>query len=160
MAVDEALLVSIGNAESLPVLRLYAWKPSCLSLGYAQTIADVDAARLAAHHVALVRRPTGGKAILHTDELTYSVIAPENEPRLTGGVLESYQRVSQALLSALRLLGIEAESKHSPAESIPQNGRNPVCFEVPSQYEITFAGKKLIGSAQARKKEGVLQHGD
>ena len=159
MAVDEALLLSVGKGESLPVLRLYSWKPACLSLGYAQPVGDVDVTRLASHSYDVVRRPTGGKAILHTDELTYAVIAPENEPRLAGGVLESYQRLSQALLLALRLLGIEAQSKSDSIAPIPQNGRNPVCFEVPSHYEITFAGKKLIGSAQARKKEGVLQHG-
>jgi lipoate-protein ligase A len=159
MAVDESLLVSIGKGGSRPVLRLYAWQPACLSLGYAQLAKDIDKTLLASHQYEFVRRPTGGKAILHTDELTYAVIAPEEEPRLAGGVLESYLHLSQALLLALHLLGIEAQSKSSSTEPIPQNGRNPVCFEVPSQHEITFAGKKLIGSAQARKKEGVLQHG-
>jgi len=159
MAIDEALLVSVSNGESLPVLRLYGWKPPCLSLGYAQPASDVDLLHLTSHGYNLVRRPTGGKAILHTDELTYAVIAPENEPRMIGGVLESYQRLSQALLLALHLLGIEAQSKSGSLATTPKNAQNPVCFEVPSHYEITFQGKKLIGSAQARKKEGVLQHG-
>ena len=125
MAVDEALLLSVGKGESLPVLRLYSWKPACLSLGYAQPVGDVDVTRLASRSYDVVRRPTGGKAILHTDELTYAVIAPENEPRLAGGVLESYQRLSQALLLALRLLGIEAQSKseldctHTPKRTKP-----------------------------------------
>ncbi len=158
MAVDEALLESIGREESAPVLRLYAWKPACLSLGYAQPFADADLARLAAFGWDLVRRPTGGRAILHTDELTYSVIGPADEPRLAGSVLESYRRLSEALLAALHDMGIPAESQ---AKIIHSNNRSAgaVCFETPSDYEITIGGKKLIGSAQARRKEGVLQHG-
>jgi lipoate-protein ligase A len=166
MAIDEVILRSIGREEALPTLRLYAWQPPCLSLGYAQPFNDVDITSLTDYGWDLVRRPTGGRAILHTDELTYAVIAPENEPRLAGGVLESYQRLSEAILLALRVLGIEAQArvKPSPAPTQPsvlteETNQNPVCFEVPSNYEITVNGKKLVGSAQARKKEGVLQHG-
>jgi lipoate-protein ligase A len=158
MAVDEALLEHIGRGESLPTLRLYAWEPPCLSLGYAQPFADVDSARLRERGWEVVRRPTGGRAILHTDELTYSVTAPLDEPLLAGSVLESYNRLAKALLAAVRLLGVPVEM-----ETGRSNGRDrtagPVCFEVPSAYEITVGGKKLIGSAQARRKEGVLQHG-
>jgi len=112
-----------------------------------------------------VRRPTGGRAILHTDELTYSVIGPADEPRLVGGVLESYRRLSEALMHSLKLLGLPVEQQpmHNPASMNGGNGSgeadNPVCFEVPSDYEITLHGKKIIGSAQARRKGGVLQHG-
>jgi lipoate-protein ligase A len=156
MAIDEAILEAVGQGGSPPTLRLYAWAPPCLSLGYAQPYGDVDPTRLAAHGWEVVRRPTGGRAILHTDELTYAVIAPLDEPRLAGSVLESYQRLSQALLEALHRLGIPAQVQ----EKAPAAGnQNPVCFEVPSNYEITIQGKKLIGSAQARRKEGVLQHG-
>jgi len=157
MAVDEALLQSIGRGESLPTLRLYAWNPACLSLGHAQPLADVDMTRLKRRGWEVVRRATGGRAILHTDELTYSVIAPLNEPRVQGGVLESYNRLAQALLLAVKSLEIPVEVKEGKTN---ENGiANPVCFEVPSTYEITVNGKKLIGSAQARRKEGVLQHG-
>jgi len=157
MALDEAILEHIGRGESLPTLRLYAWTPACLSLGYAQPFADVDMTRLKQHGWEVVRRATGGRAILHTDELTYSVIAPTDEPRVEGSVLESYNRLAQALLTAVKSLDIQVEMKEGKAN----NGTtpNPVCFEVPSTYEITVNGKKLIGSAQARKKEGVLQHG-
>jgi lipoate-protein ligase A len=159
MAVDEAILEAVGRAEASPTLRLYSWQPPCLSLGYAQPSADADASRLAAYGWDLVRRPTGGRAILHTDELTYSVIGPQNEPRLKGDVLESYQRLSGALLAALHLLGLPAQAQ--PLAPTIQNGtsKGPVCFEVPSNYEITVDGKKLIGSAQARRRAGVLQHG-
>lgn len=159
MAVDEAILENLqaGSGKPVTTLRLYAWDPACLSLGHAQPIADVDLPRLHQRGWEVVRRATGGRAILHTDELTYSVIGPAAEPVLAGGVLESYNRIARALLLALRELGVPVEIKEEkPAENgVP----NPVCFEVPSTYEITVNGKKLIGSAQARKKEGVLQHG-
>jgi lipoyl(octanoyl) transferase len=157
MAVDESVLLHIGRGESLPTLRLYAWTPACLSLGYAQPFADVDVNRLNERGWEVVRRATGGRAILHTDELTYSVIAPGDEPRVAGTVLESYNRLAQALSLAAKNLRLPVEMKegrdNNPADL------NPVCFEVPSTYEITVNGKKLIGSAQARKREGVLQHG-
>jgi lipoate-protein ligase A len=166
MAVDEAILEAVGPGDSLPTLRLYAWEPACLSLGYAQPITDVDIPCLQARGWELVRRPTGGRAILHTDELTYSVIAPPGEPRVAGTVLESYSRLAAALVEALRLLNLPVEvHEHDNPVREPGPPRtsskipNPVCFEVPSPYEITAGGKKLIGSAQARRKEGVLQHG-
>jgi lipoate-protein ligase A len=157
MAVDESILEHIGRGEALPTLRLYAWQPPCLSLGQAQPFTDVDVQRLNARGWEVVRRPTGGRAILHTDELTYSIIAPIEEPRVAGSLLESYNRLARGLLKAVKALGLPVEIKedfHSTSEK-----PNPVCFEVPSAYEITVHGKKLIGSAQARRKEGVLQHG-
>ncbi len=158
MAVDETLLESVGRGASLPTLRLYAWHPPCLSLGYAQPFTDVDLPRLLARGWDLVRRPTGGRAILHSDELTYSVVARPDEPRLSGTLLESYNRLAQALLAALQSLGLPVEIQARAALPAAHN-TNPVCFEVPSTYEITVGGKKLVGSAQARRKEGVLQHG-
>jgi lipoyl(octanoyl) transferase len=158
MAVDEAILEEIGRGNSLPTLRLYAWDPPCLSLGYAQPLSDVDLERLHARGWELVRRPTGGRAVLHTDELTYSVIAPLTEPRLAGSLLESYQRIATALVEGLHLLVLPVEIQPHAAGAASQNS-NPVCFEVPSAFEITVEGRKLIGSAQARRKEGVLQHG-
>jgi lipoate-protein ligase A len=157
MAVDEAILEAIGRGDFPATLRLYAWEPACLSLGHAQPFADVDCARLQARGWDVVRRLTGGRAILHTDELTYSVVGNTEEQALAGGVLESYNRLAQALLLAVKDLGLSVEMKEGKANdsAVP----NPVCFEVPSTYEITVGGKKLIGSAQARKKEGVLQHG-
>lgn len=157
MAADEAILEAVGKGESLPTLRLYAWQPACISLGYAQSFQDVDIARLKARGWEVVRRMTGGRAILHVDELTYSITAPNHEPRVLGSVLESYQRLAKALITAVHSLGLPVEMKeNAPAEN---TARGPVCFEVPSAYEIVIDGKKIIGSAQARKKEGVLQHG-
>jgi lipoate-protein ligase A len=157
MAVDEAVLEATGRGESLPTLRLYDWHPVCLSLGYAQSISDADLPRLKANGWDIVRRATGGRAILHVDELTYSVITPLDEPRLAGSVLESYQRIARALVMAVHSLGLPVEMEENAAPATTTKG--PVCFEVPSAYEIVVRGKKLIGSAQARKKEGILQHG-
>ena len=164
--MDEAILEAVGREEGLTTLRLYAWQPACLSLGYAQSAGEVDFERLQTLGWDLVRRPTGGRAILHTDELTYSITGAQTEPRLAGSVLESYRTLSAAILQALILLDIPAlalpKNENVPTGAAPGNSQrtiNPVCFEVPSNYEITVHGKKLVGSAQARRKEGVLQHG-
>jgi len=159
MAVDEMLLEKVARPGVLSVLRLYAWDPACLSLGYSQNMADVDFGRLMQHGWGLVRRPTGGRAILHTDELTYSVIAPQEEPRVTGGVLESYRRLSAALLDTLQILGANANAEKTYGTEDQSQPKGPVCFEVPSNYEITVEGKKLVGSAQSRRFQAVLQHG-
>jgi len=160
MAVDQVLLESMNGSSAEPVLRLYAWDPPCLSIGYAQSIADVDISRLEDFGWDLVRRITGGRAILHADELTYAVIGPHNEPRLKGNVLKSYRHLSSALLAALIKIGLPAQALPYPkSETTAPSEQEPVCFEQPSNYEITVDGKKLIGSAQARKKPGVLQHG-
>jgi lipoate-protein ligase A len=160
MAVDEAILESVQAGKSLPTLRLFAWSPPCLSLGYAQPFSDIDLEQITSLGWDVVRRITGGRAILHTDELTYSVIGPTNDPRLQGGVLDSYRRLSVALLNALKRIGLPANSypKSSTNVQINQN-QEPICFEVPSNYEITVNNKKLMGSAQARKKSTLLQHG-
>lgn len=157
MAVDESILEHVGRGESQPTLRLYAWDPACLSLGYAQPYADIDRIRLQSRGWDMVRRPTGGRAILHTDELTYSVITPPDEPLMSGSVLESYGRLAAALLEAVRILGLKPVMKDEAAAE--RDNSNPVCFEVQSSSEITVNGRKLIGSAQARRKEGILQHG-
>lgn len=157
MAVDEALLDAAVRGDTKPTFRLYSWEPACLSLGYAQKVRDVDMDLLGRYGWDIVRRVTGGRAILHTDEITYSVLAPLTEPRVAGTVLESYQRIARALIKAVRALNIpvemvtEVDTTHAP--------KGPVCFEVPSAYELTVDGKKLIGSAQSRRKEGFLQHG-
>jgi lipoate-protein ligase A len=159
MAMDEALLKSASSRQSLPTLRVYSWDPATLSLGFAQSVLEVDQKTLTKKGWGLVRRPTGGRAILHTDELTYSVTAPLDDPLLSGNLLESYRKISMALLAGLDYLGVNAAGDKEYDHQESQNNQNPVCFETPSNYEITAAGKKLIGSAQARKYGGLLQHG-
>ncbi len=157
MAIDEAILEAVGKGDVPPTLRLYAWEPACLSLGYAQPTADVDRSRLAERGWDVVRRMTGGRAILHVDELTYSVALPHDHPLVMGTILDSYRRLSSALLCALEILGLQANA--DKRIEAPGASTGPVCFEVPSNYEITATGKKLIGSAQVRKHNAALQHG-
>lgn len=158
MALDEVLLNELVAEPGTPVIRFYRWQPPCLSLGFSQPIADADQAALVARNWHLVRRPTGGRAILHTDELTYSVVLPLSSPLARGGVMASYQRLSRGLLLGLRNLGLKVEiEREEAAEAIDR--ANPVCFEVPSAYELTVQGRKLIGSAQVRRQRAMLQHG-
>lgn len=158
MAVDEAILLAVAEGAALPTLRFYSWEPPCLSIGYGQPMKrEVDLENCRARGVTWVRRPTGGRSILHTDELTYSVVAPQDEPRVAGGVVESYRRLSQGLLTGLRLLGAEAVQAHSAYDKRPELAA--ACFDTPSNYEITVAGRKLVGSAQVRRQGVILQHG-
>ncbi len=157
MALDEAILHAVAAGQAPPTLRLYAWEPSCLSLGRAQPLADVDLPALRAAGFDLVRRPTGGRAILHVDELTYSVVAPQAEPRVTGDIVESYRRLSAGLVRGLERLGVMGLAADRRVKN--RHSEGPVCFEVPSDYEITVGERKLVGSAQMRARSVVLQHG-
>jgi lipoate-protein ligase A len=157
MAADEAILRAVAAGLVPPTLRFYSWEPACLSLGRAQPVADVDLDPLRAAGFGLVRRPTGGRAILHVDELTYSVIAPQDDPRVAGGIVESYRRLSAGLMRGLERLGMVNLVADQRVENHRPEG--PVCFEVPSDYEITVGGRKLVGSAQMRAQRAVLQHG-
>lgn len=158
MAVDEALLEYVSVHQQPTTLRLYDWQPYALSLGHAQAVSDVDLAALDNRGWGLVRRPTGGRAILHADEITYSLTAPIENPVLRGNVIQSYRRISGALLEALQIGGLCVDSQLKNATE-SHLAKDPVCFQFPSDYEITFQGKKIIGSAQARRKNGILQHG-
>ena len=157
MAVDQAIAEACAAGASLPTVRFYRWKPAAVSLGRLQPISDIDEARTAALGYEIVRRPTGGRAILHTDEFTYSVAAAMSHPLMRGGVMDAYLRISNALLIGLHQLG-------APADKAPGDVRvgadvSAVCFEVPSAYEITVGSRKLMGSAQSRRAGYVLQHG-
>ena len=161
MAVDEAILHALAEGHGLPTLRFFQWDPPCLSLGYNQHWRDIDEAACRRLGYTWTRRPTGGKAILHTDELTYSLITHADDPRIEGGIVESYRILSIGLLKGLEQLGVQA--RQATGEERPVNDSTaqsgPVCFDTPSRYEITWQGKKLIGSAQLRRKKLVLQHG-
>jgi len=156
MALDEAVLDAVARGDVAPTLRLYAWHPPCISSGYGQNLAEFDRARLAADGIGLVRRPSGGRAVLHKDELTYCLCVPEGDRRVTGGVLESYRRTSDGLLEGLRRLGVPSEMAEGRKA---EDGASAACFDSPSRYELTATGRKLVGSAQWRHNGGVLQHG-
>ncbi|TME84969.1 MAG: lipoate--protein ligase family protein [Chloroflexi bacterium] len=157
MAVDEVLLDGVAAGTTPPTVRFYEWKPPCLSLGYFQPfdVVDVDGCR--ALGVEVVRRPTGGRAILHDRELTYSVALPASVLGQDGGVLPSYYRLSLALQDGLRRLGVPTTLAPESAGSSAAHG--PVCFDRPSAHEILLHGRKLVGSAQMRRGGGLLQHG-
>ena len=158
MAIDQAIMEAVAKGRVAPTLRFYAWEPPCLSLGYTQPLSEIDRERLAARGWDLVRRMTGGRAILHTDELTYSVALPADNPIVTADIVESYRRLSGALVAGLQRLGADPQADKR-ADGHRGASTGPVCFEVPSHYEITIDGKKLVGSAQVRKFGAVLQHG-
>ncbi len=153
MAIDEALL----RAETRPTVRFYGWEPWCVSLGVQQRLADVDLARASARGLDVVRRPTGGRGIVHGPEVTYSVVAPAGDSRLAGGLLESYRRISAGLLAGLARLGIRASAARAPRTGSERRAQN--CFVAISHYEVTVDGRKLIGSAQTRSPRWLLQHG-
>lgn len=157
MAVDQAIAEACAAGQSLPTLRFYQWKPPAVSLGRHQPHAEIDHAAVEAAGYEIVRRPTGGRAILHTDEFTYSVAASQDESRLAGGVMDAYLNISNALLAGLQQLGVAAHK--APAGVRAGSDVSAACFEVPSAYEITAGGRKLIGSAQSRRAGYVLQHG-
>jgi lipoate-protein ligase A len=157
MAADEAISRAVAAGLVPPTLRFYAWDPPCVSLGRNQPAVGVDLGRCAALGYDVVRRPTGGRAILHTDEMTYSVIASPEHPLMHGYVLDSYLRISHGLVAGLRRLGIEAEE--APGANRAGPDVSAACFEVPSAYEIVVGDRKILGSAQARRSTSVLQHG-
>jgi lipoate-protein ligase A len=153
MALDEALMARARSTGEW-VLRVYAWLAPTLSLGRHQSAcAAYDRQTLAAAGVAVVRRPTGGRAILHDREVTYSVTAPATD---TGELRESYQRINRLLVEGLRSLGVAADIAEIPRALKPD--LTP-CFGLPSPGEITAGGRKLAGSAQWREYGALLQHG-
>lgn len=158
MAVDEAIARTAARGDVPPTLRFYAWEPPCISLGRHQPIAEIDVEKARAAGIDIVRRPTGGRAILHVDEITYSVAGPTTEPRLQGMVMDCYLRLSEGLTRGLEYLGLDVYKADASARA----GRDvsAACFEVPSAYEVLTAdGRKIVGSAQVRKRDWVLQHG-
>jgi lipoyl(octanoyl) transferase len=158
MAIDEVLLDGAAAGSAPPTLRFYQWAPPCLSLGYFQAFDVVDVAACRRLGVDIVRRPTGGRAILHDRELTYSVALPLRLLGDDGAVLPSYHRLSLALERGLNRLGAPVVlAPEIAAEPGPDHG--PVCFDRPSAHEILLDGRKLVGSAQVRRATAILQHG-
>lgn len=156
MAVDESLLNSLAVGGP-PTIRFYAWQPECFSIGRFQHAANLATDTRRQPGVRWVRRPTGGRALLHGPEVTYSVTAPLDDPLVGGSVLESYRRIALALLNGISRLGVSATlAPEADGASLLQS---PSCFSSPSDYELLVGGRKLIGSAQMRRRHGFLQHG-
>ncbi|WP_106495104.1 lipoate--protein ligase family protein [Lentibacillus sp. Marseille-P4043] len=157
MALDEMLLQWHSEGKIPPILRFYQWSTPSLSLGYFQ---DVDKAieleALDRYQIPLVRRLTGGSAVLHDDELTYSIIIAEDKPYIPASVGEAYYILSKGIFAGYTKLGITANYAET---NKTDKSRSAVCFEKPALYELMAGGKKISGNAQTRQKGILLQHG-
>jgi lipoate-protein ligase A len=163
MAVDEELLARAQAGEAVPVLRFYGWDPPAVSLGRFQHLESaVNAEACRRHGFDIVRRITGGRAVLHHHELTYSIIARADNPLFPSTVLGTYKVIAAGLLAGLRNLGLPAEmvsrgGRH--AALVEKKPKDPACFSSPSWYEILVNNRKIVGSAQRRMRSAFLQHG-
>ena len=155
MAVDEGIFTGYLEGKSPPTLRFYGWSPPTVSVGYFQDVGreiNIDSLHLKGY--GLVRRNTGGRAVLHDRELTYSLVAGIKEG-LPNNLIDSYLYISKAFAHALQGLGLKAELNNAAGK----HATSGACFESPSWYEITVNGRKLMGSAQLRERGSFLQHG-
>ncbi|MFB3165959.1 biotin/lipoate A/B protein ligase family protein [Neobacillus sp. 179-C4.2 HS] len=163
MALDEALLDWHSEGKIPPVIRFYGWDPATLSIGYFQKVEkEIDLEAVKAHGLGFVRRPTGGRGVLHEHELTYSVIVSEDHPEMPKTVTEAYRVISEGILKGFHQLGLEAYfavPRTDEERSALKNPRSAVCFDAPSWYELVVEGRKVAGSAQTRQKGVILQHG-
>lgn len=157
MALDEAIAISVRNGEAAPTLRFYGWESLSVSIGSFQNIAEIDTEYCTNNNIPVVRRPTGGRGILHGDELTYSFSA-RNEGDFSGGLLESYRKLSIAFKSAMESAGLMVSLKEK-RESGRNLKRSPICFKSTSFGEISINSIKIIGSAQKRWNDAFLQQG-
>lgn len=163
MALDEALLEWHSRGEIGPVLRFYEWENPTLSIGYFQRVHEaVNLEAMNDQQIDLVRRPTGGRSVLHEHEITYSVIVNESYPSMPETVTEAYRVISEGLLEGFKKLGLDAYFSVPINEQEKEQLKKPktaVCFDAPSWYELVVEGKKIAGSAQTRQKGVILQHG-
>lgn len=163
MALDEALLDWHSEGLIPPVIRFYEWEPATLSIGYFQRAKkEINLEAVRAQGIGFVRRPTGGRAVLHEHELTYSIIVTESYPNMPETVTEAYRVLSGGILQGFQNLGMEAYFSVPVTEEQKAELKKPrsaVCFDAPSWYELVVEGKKVAGSAQTRQKGVILQHG-
>ncbi len=150
MAVDYAIFEKFRAGGLPPTIRFFWFVPPCVSIGRLQS---PDTMYNAEYY--LVRRPTGGRAVVHKDDLSYSIICKKDNPVFGGDVFKTYMKSSSLLVEAVRLLGIDAEIVKVKSGC----GRSPLCFQSKSKYEIVSNGKKIIGSAQKREREFILLRG-
>ncbi|WP_339146828.1 MULTISPECIES: biotin/lipoate A/B protein ligase family protein [unclassified Sutcliffiella] len=163
MALDEALLEWHSEGKIPPTIRFYGWNPPTLSVGYFQKAEkEINMERVRELGLGFVRRPTGGRGVLHDKELTYSVIVSEEHPEMPQTVTEAYRVISEGILEGFKALGLDAYFAIPRTEEEKQGLKNPrssVCFDAPSWYELVVEGRKVAGSAQTRQKGVILQHG-
>lgn len=152
MALDEAILESHRLGLTPPTLRFYSWQPAALSLGYAQPLEDVNLSACERAGLAVVRRSTGGRAVLHQGEFTYAIVASEGFPPSVAG---TYRKITEVLARALTTLGVPA----AIAPGKLTRAGSASCFQAATQADLVALGRKLVGSAQTRREGAFLQHG-
>ena len=157
LATDQAVAEFVRDGASPPTLRFYTWRPAALSLGYGQPLTAVATDLAGQYGIDLVRRPTGGQAILHNDELTYALMLPRTHALAAGGVLRSYGRLSAGFERGFATLGLD--TRQGDWQSDAANGAGLLCFASPSTHELSAKGVKVMGSAQTRLRGALLQHG-
>lgn len=156
MRIDSDLLDSaIENKLDYPIFRLYAWKPACVSLGRNQKDDFLDRRFLKENNIDVVRRLTGGRALLHADEITYSFICPTLYLKNGEHVVSSYKEISRILIGKFKTIGIDLDF----GSNKPIKTGFDYCMLISTGADLCYHGKKLIGSAQCRKQEYILQHG-
>ena len=154
MAIDQALLKLHVLGQSPPTLRFYQWLPPAISIGYFQKPETVNLSLCSSLGIDVVRRPTGGRAVLHQNELTYSLIAGLKEG-IPSSLPEAYGLICQGLLAGFRMIGIEAQMGQEKLTGSPPD----ICFLRSSISDIVCQGKKFVGSAQMWSGSSLLQHG-
>jgi lipoyl(octanoyl) transferase len=163
MALDEAIASLVRKADMPPALRLYGWDTPSVSIGCFQKISDVDISYCTEKNIPVVRRPTGGRAIFHTQEITYSFSVKTKSGLFSRGLLDSYKKISTALGLALSKIGLAPELRilRETVRSLPadHSSKSPLCFKSISYGEVSVNNNKIIGSAQKRWPDGLLQHG-
>lgn len=160
MAIDAAVLRAVEAGESPPTLRLYSWAPWCVSLGYFQKPeAELDAAALRARGWDFVIRPTGGRAVLHADELTYSILAPRDAAPWCATLAESYEAIGRAWAAALDDFGLDMVRGGASRAGMGADGPAPPCFASSAKSELAHGNRKVVGSAQRRTRGAFVQHG-
>lgn len=158
MAVDESILQAVNKGTSPATLRFYRWDKPTISLGYFQKFEDLALQDEVIQQMPVVRRQTGGGAILHDDELTYSLVLSLNEPKQLTNIENLYQLVHDGYLTALAKLGVRAEYRGGTDRGNAQRGPF-FCFARRHRLDLIVDGDKLLGSAQRRIRNAVLQHG-
>lgn len=159
MQIDSDLLeFAIKNQLKEPIFRLYGWSPACVSLGRNQSDDFLNKELLKSKNIDVVKRLTGGRALLHDKELTYSYICPISSLKNGESVVNSYKEISQFLIDAFEKLGINLEFGQNRIYSRPHT-KFDYCMSISTGADLSFQGKKLIGSAQFRKEGYILQHG-
>lgn len=161
MAIDEVLATKIVPVEQTPVFRVYRWQPFTISLGYNQNPAELNLEACRRDGIEIVKRPTGGRAVFHAEEVTYSVILPRGAKLFTADILTTYNLINEGLLAGLKLYGVKAElvQRYETGKKSSDYKNQIPCFSSSAKYEIAVANKKLVGSAQRRYENSLLQHG-